>query len=191
MIKYFHIIKFLMTHDLNFLKECWEIEFIKSEFSWIKLIKKIRKMENTYIAWWRLCNEMSKYGNKKQKKLANKINRRLTKEYSVEIGIERTFIDKGLLICHYSSIILYDNIKIGKNFTIRQNTTIGSTGKLKDSFFVIGDNVNIGASTTIVSDNLKIGNNVTIGAMSFINKDIPDNCTVYTEKSNIIKIKAH
>ncbi|WP_338030655.1 serine acetyltransferase [Erwinia endophytica] len=40
-----------------------------------------------------------------------------------------------------------------------------------------------------MSENIKIGNNVTIGAMSFINKNIPDNCTVFTEKINRTIVK--
>ncbi|CCK15710.1 Serine acetyltransferase [Cronobacter universalis NCTC 9529] len=52
---------------------------------------------------------------------------------------------------------------------------------------MIGDNVSIGASSCIIADQISIGNNVVIGAMSFINKDIPDNCTVVTEKTTIIK----
>ncbi|MCZ4058266.1 hypothetical protein O3W44_02860 [Pantoea sp. LMR881] len=34
-----------------------------------------------------------------------------------------------------------------------------------------------------MGNNLTIGNNVTIGAMTFINKNIPDNTVVYTEKN--------
>ncbi|MCO6546122.1 MAG: hypothetical protein J6564_10000 [Gilliamella sp.] len=51
---------------------------------------------------------------------------------------------------------------------------------------IIGDNVSIGANSVILGGKIKIGNNVKIGAMSFVNKDIPDNCTVYTQKTNTI-----
>ncbi|MCO6551479.1 MAG: hypothetical protein J6563_00695 [Gilliamella sp.] len=51
---------------------------------------------------------------------------------------------------------------------------------------IIGDNVSIGASSVILGGKIKIGNNVKIGAMSFVNKDIPDNCTVYTQKTATI-----
>lgn len=44
----------------------------------------------------------------------------------------------------------------------------------------------IGANSVIFSQNLTIGNNVKIGAMSYVNKDIPSNCTFYTEKTNKI-----
>ena len=50
----------------------------------------------------------------------------------------------------------------------------------------IGHNVMIGANSVIFSQNLTIGNNVKIGAMSYVNKDIPSNCTFYTEKTNKI-----
>ena len=184
-MKYIHIIKFLMTHDLKFLKECWRVEFLKkSKFSWKHLLKKLIEKENTYIAWWRLASEMAKYGNKKQRKLAYKINKYLIVRYTVEIGLENTFIDVGFSITHYSSIIFYDNIRAGKNLSIRQNTTIGS--KDEGAYFILGDNVTIGANVCILGGKITIGNSVKIGAMSFVNKDIPDNCTVYTQKTNTI-----
>lgn len=186
-MKYFHIIRFLLTHDLTFLKECWEVEFIKKEFKWRRLLKKMWRKENTYIVWWRLASEMAKYGNKKQKKIAYKINNFLKIKYTVEIGLENTFIDVGFFIGHFASIVLFDNVRAGKNFQIRQCTTIGA--KDRDAMFTFGDNVNIGCGTSIIGGKIKIGSNVMIGAMSFINKDIPDNCTVYTEKTNKIIMK--
>ena len=81
------------------------------------------------------------------------------------------------------------NRKLIINFTIRQCTTIGIKEE-NGKFIQIGDNVNIGAHTCIISDGLTIGDNVIIGAMSFINKDIPSDVTVYTEKTNRIISKA-
>lgn len=50
----------------------------------------------------------------------------------------------------------------------------------------MGDNVYIGSNSVILGGEIKIGNNVKIGVMSFVNKDIPDNCTVYTQKIDTI-----
>lgn len=50
----------------------------------------------------------------------------------------------------------------------------------------IGHNVMIGANSVIFCQNLTIGDNIKIGAMSYVNKDIPNNCTFYTEKTNKI-----
>ena len=51
---------------------------------------------------------------------------------------------------------------------------------------IMGDKVYIGANSIILGGEIKIDNNVKIGAMSFVNNDIPDNCTVYTQKINTI-----
>ena len=53
---------------------------------------------------------------------------------------------------------------------------------------MIGNNVYI-AKGSIVMGGITIGNNVTIGAMSFINRDIPDNTVVYTEKNQVMRLK--
>ena len=76
------------------------------------------------------------------------------------------------------------NTIIGKNCYILQNITIG--GANEPIKIIIGDNVSIGANSVILGGEIKIGNNVKIGAMSFVNNDIPDNCTVYTQKTNTI-----
>ena len=188
-MKYFYIITFLIKHDLTFLKECWEIEFLKNKkFKWNKLLAKMFREKNTYIVWWRLASEMGFHGNKKQKAVAKKIHKKITIKYNIDIGFGAK-IGKGFVIDHYVGVVIIALVKIGENFSIRQNTTIGN------GCVEIGDNVYIGANSCIISnkgispDNpLRIGSNVTIGAMSFINKDIPDNCVVYTEKSNKIII---
>ncbi|VAL22885.1 bifunctional N-acetylglucosamine-1-phosphate uridyltransferase/glucosamine-1-phosphate acetyltransferase [Enterobacter hormaechei] len=54
---------------------------------------------------------------------------------------------------------------------------------------LIGDNVSVGAGSCIIANSIVIGSNVDIGAMSFINKDIPSNCIVYTKKTNEIHFK--
>ena len=44
----------------------------------------------------------------------------------------------------------------------------------------------IGANRVIFCQNLTSGDNAIIGAKSCINKDLPSNCTFYTEKTNKI-----
>jgi serine acetyltransferase len=63
---------------------------------------------------------------------------------------------------HPYSITIGENLIIDENLFIHQNMTIG---------FGRG------------SMNIIIGDNVYIDAMSFVNKEIPDNCTVYTQKN--------
>jgi serine acetyltransferase len=54
-----------------------------------------------------------------------------------------------------------------------------------EGYIVIGDNVEFGANSCIIGD-INIGDNVTIGAMSLINKNVPDNHTVYNSKDMIL-----
>ena len=98
-------------------------------------------------------------------------------------------IQLGLTIPHFTGgIVISDKCIIGKNFKIRQNSTIGIHHSGQTGYIVIGDNVTLGASCCIIGENINIGNNVVVGAMSFINKNIPDNCTCYTKKTNEIII---
>lgn len=95
-------------------------------------------------------------------------------------------IGEGLTIAHHVGVVITKRVVIGKDMKLTQNCVIGRTGKEEKSKIIIGDNFYMGSNSCIIGDNLSIGNNVTVGAMSFINKDIPDNCTVYTEKTNKI-----
>lgn len=114
-------------------------------------------------------------------------------KYGPDISLDAR-IAPGLSFSHFCGIVIAGIAVIGENFHIRQNTTIGAGGSrfhpksYSNKFIKIGDNVEVGASSCIIGDALRIGNNVIIGAMSFINKDIPDNCVCYTKKENTIII---
>lgn len=143
-----------------------------------------------FYFWWRIASHLYNDGNYVKKRIAFKINRMLVKKYNTEIQLPAQ-IAPGLNVAHFLSVVINGCAIIGENFKIRQNTTIGISGKTTAGDaprIIIGDNVEIGANSCIIGDNLHIGNNIIIGAMSFINRDIPDNCTVYTEKKNKIII---
>ena len=71
---------------------------------------------------------------------------------------------------------------IGKNCMINHQVTIGN----QNGYPTILDNVRIHAGAIIFGD-ITIGNNAIIGANATVFKDVPDNCTVYSESSRIIK----
>ena len=201
MFEYIYIIIFLLTHDLTELKEYWHSDIIKNKkFSWLRLIIKTyrhRLIRCRYLFWFRLFNEMFQKGNRKQRKIALKLNQELITKYNIEIGLGAK-IGKNFNLTHLSGIVITSYVEIGNNFTIKQNSTIGikttkqSHGIWKDNYkFKIGDNVFVGANSCIIADSITIGNNVNIGAMSFVNKDISDDCTVYSKKTNEIILKAH
>uniref|UniRef100_UPI0036DB3C52 hypothetical protein n=1 Tax=Photorhabdus sp. RM322S TaxID=3342825 RepID=UPI0036DB3C52 len=104
-------------------------------------------------------------------------------KYGCEIGIGAK-IGPGLSIGHYVGLVIAYEAVIGKNFHVRQNTTIGIVSSNQKGLIHIGDNVTVGANSCIIGDDLYIGDNVMISAMSFINKDISDNNIVYTPKDN-------
>ncbi len=155
-------------------------------FSWFRTIHKAVKCpERTFYFWWRIASYLYRSKKRPGKYLARKINRHLIRNYHTEIQLS-AHIGPGLKITHFLSVVINGSAVIGENFKIRQNCTIGLSGGAGKPgvppAIYIGDNVDIGANSCVIGNNLTIGDNVTIGAMTFINKNIPDNTVVYTEK---------
>ncbi|MDO7927733.1 DapH/DapD/GlmU-related protein [Pseudomonas sp. KFB-139] len=168
----------------NSLKHYWHVEVLgglDKPFSWIRLYRRIRRSRQShYLFWFRLADHLSRTKNRTLKSLAKGINNNLISQHGTEIMLGAD-IDEGLMVGHGLGIVISKRVKIGKNFSIRQNTTIGIDHK-GDAPITIGDNVDVGANSCIIGTGLNIGDNVTIGAMSFINKDIPADHTYITEK---------
>lgn len=157
-------------------------------FTWRRILLRCwRQPGKRFIVWWRIASCLFFQGGAMRRWVAYKINRMLGIRYNTEIMLGAR-IGGGFSITHYNGVVVSHNVVAGKNLTMRQNTTIGTKNNYGHRLIVLGSNVNIGANSCIVGDRLTIGDNVTIGAMSFINKDIPSNCTVYTEKLSTIKI---
>lgn len=166
---------------------CEDVLKGRKKFSWRRILLRCwRQPGKRFIVWWRIANCLFLQGGSFRRRLAHSINRKLERKYNTEIMLGAT-IGGGLRITHYHSIVVSHNVVAGKNLLMRQNTTIGTQNPYGDRLIKIGDNVNIGANSCIIGDRLTIGDNVTIGAMSFINKDIPSDSVVYTEKIQVIK----
>lgn len=96
-------------------------------------------------------------------------------------------IEGGVYLAHPTSTYL-NAIRIGRNFSCRQNTTLGNKYEGdSDGRPIIGDNVSVGANVCIIG-NIRIGNNVVIGAGTVVVKDIPSNSVVVGNPSRIIKV---
>ncbi|WP_250870477.1 serine acetyltransferase [Hafnia paralvei] len=172
------------------LKKCLESEILrnKKSFSWVKvLVSCYKHRKYRFLFWWRVASYLYNTGDRYKIKFAKVINNSLMSKYNTEIELKAD-IDVGLSITHYQGIVISGCAKIGKNFTICQNSVIGIIRDPKTKI-TIGDNVFVGSNSCIIGDNLIIGDNVEIGAMSFVNKDIPSNCTYYTEKTKNIIMK--
>jgi serine acetyltransferase len=163
-------------------------------FSWWKLWRRVAKGgSKNYLFWFRIAQYLYAKDGAFLRSMGKRINRRLIRRFGVEImlGIE---IGEGFLLGHPVGVVVNSGCLIGRNFVLRQNTTIGTTetevGQHRN--IIIGDNVDIGANSCIIGSGLRIGSNVKIGAMSFVNRDIPDNCTFVTVKQGrLIENQVH
>ena len=168
--------------------EYWQCEVSnkKKRGSRIGLISNIVKRifkNNTlrYLFMFRLAQYFYS-GNRFARAYAKRLERKLNLKYGVDISIDAQ-IGSGFRIGHLPGVVITGNVKIGRNFFIRQNTTIGIKTLGLDRYdLVIGDNVSIGANSCVIADTLTIGDNVTIGAMSFVNKDIASGSTFYNAR---------
>lgn len=97
-------------------------------------------------------------------------------------------IGSGFVIYHGAhGSVINPNVKIGKNVTLRQNTTIGS-GSFTDSLKcpIIGNNVEIGPNVVILG-HISIGDNSQIGGGAVVVTDVPSNTIVAGNPAKIIK----
>lgn len=94
-------------------------------------------------------------------------------------------VGKGFYINHGHSTRINAK-RIGDNFQVWQNVTIGVKTQFKnDTIPTIGNNVKICSGACVCGD-ITIGNNVTIGANSVVMKSVPDNCVVVGNPARII-----
>ena len=94
-----------------------------------------------------------------------------------------TKIGKGLQLGHpFSSVI--NASKIGEHCAIFQDVTVGNS---RGGRPIIGSNVSIFVNSVVIG-NITIGDNVTIGSCTFINKDVPSNCTVVGIPARIVNL---
>jgi len=115
------------------------------------------------------------------------VRRLYSTRYSLWISPDAN-IGGGLRISHCFSIII-NSAEIGDNFTVLQQTTIGSNnGGNRSGCCKIGDNVFMGAGAKIIG-NVNIESNVVIGANAVITKNIISGVTVAGVPAKIINYK--
>lgn len=171
------------------LVDFWRVEVTGgSRFRPYRCWRRIRRKEtNHYLFWFRLGQYFSRKtpGLINYPRLAKRIQVALVSRHNMDISLESD-IEMGLRIMHRVGIVITGRAKIGRNFVIRQNTTIGIVGR-EVGLIEIGDNVNLGANVCIIGDHLRIGDNVTVGAMALITRDVPSNSLYYCQITPVIR----
>lgn len=142
------------------------IRFLRIERS----INRNRK-SRTLITLFRIAQYFNKSYRFNPLRTISSINFKIISEWISGCDLPiNTSIGIGLRIYHPSGIAINDLTTIGKNVTLRQNSTIGhkiAGGKCP----IIGDNVDIGANVCIIGDVQIQGNNY-IGAGSVVVDDV-------------------
>lgn len=98
-------------------------------------------------------------------------------------------IGPGILIAHFSNIIIGDGVVIGKGATLHQGVTIGVSGRNESRGVpLIGDNFFAGANA-VVAGKIIIGNNVAVSANSFVNHNVASDSIVNNQELKIVSRK--
>ena len=105
--------------------------------------------------------------------------------YKLGYTIYKNNFGPGVCFCHYGTLVVNKDARIGKNCRIHVGVNIGG---YSGGVPIIGDNVYIGPGAKIFGG-IIIGNNVSIGANAVVNKSVPDNAVVAGVPAKIIKIK--
>ena len=82
---------------------------------------------------------------------------------------------EGLVIWHGQNIIVNENAKVGRNFSISAGCCIGHANGLVP---VVGDNVEMNIGSRVLGG-VNIANDVTIGASALVVKSIDTPCTTW------------
>lgn len=98
------------------------------------------------------------------------------KKLSYKLGytIYKNNFGPGVCFCHYGTLVVNKEARVGKNCRIHVGVNIGG---YNGGVPTIGDNVYIGPGAKIFGG-IIIGNDVKIGANAVVSKDVPDGATV-------------
>lgn len=135
---------------------------------------KLRRTE-----YWHNCKSHNIFD-----KLILMVKSNALKKYGMKLGysIPINAIGPGLCLAHPGTIVINDNVKIGRNARIHVDVNIGNSSEFGDNHVntnvpTIGDNVYIGPGAKIFGK-ISIGNNARIGANAVVNRDVPAGVTV-------------
>lgn len=185
---YINSLRFLIAILLYLFAKNNVKEIIKKDvYRWIKIynLDKINKNFFINLSWLLLYYKEFRNVYTYRVKNTNKILYFIIKcIYPIEktILITTPEIGGGFVIFHGFATIINAN-KIGENFTVYQNVTIGNIDGQRP---IIEDNVQI-TTSSVVLGNITIGQNSIIGANTTVTKNVPENCTVVGNQGMIVK----
>lgn len=110
------------------------------------------------------------------------------------LGVElphKTRIGRGLRLHHGVGLVVNDGAIIGRDCTLRQNTTIGNkmgADGLPSACPRLGDRVDVGSNVVIIGP-VTVGDDVVIGAGSVVVKDVPANSYIAGNPAKILERK--
>lgn len=166
-----------MSSFIKIIKEDYLQRFsTDSQITYFKLIKSfLLDLNYRVVVKYRIQSKLysNSKGNKVNKLLAVYLRNSNIKKYGVEFGLTSR-IKGGLNIHHINGIVIGEGVRIGRNFNLFQQVTIG---KKQGGYPTIGDNVWVYPGAKVIG-NIKIGDNAIIGANAVVIKDITNNITV-------------
>ncbi len=100
-------------------------------------------------------------------------------------------IGPGLGLGHFGTIIIHGKVKMGRNCSLAQDTTIGTRGNgLGAGVPVIGDNVYFGSGCRVLGP-IHVGNGAAIGSNAVVLCDVPDGATAVGVPARIMPGSRH
>lgn len=130
-----------------------------------------------FLKYLRMCEYLTNVKSVPFRVIRLKYYKWLYLRLSVKLGfsIPLNCFDLGLYLPHYGGIIVNENVKIGRNCSIRPFTVIGNKRDgHNEEVPIIGHNVSIGCNVSIIGK-VTVGDNVVIGAGTVVTKSVPSN----------------
>ena len=92
----------------------------------------------------------------------------------------------GLHIYHFGGIFIGEQVKIGENFSLSHDVTIGLAGEgPRRGAPVIGDNVYVAPGAKLYG-RIKVGDNVRVGANTIVDRNVPENALVQVARPQVV-----
>jgi serine O-acetyltransferase len=165
-------LEYLRADLFNSNVDRWTIrEYFKNDvMRYQRILRKLEYYLNCKPRWW--SRPMQMYLRWRRLRLGVRLG----------ITISPNCFGPGLSIAHPGSLVVNDEVKVGRNCRIHSCVNIGL---FRDKAPLIGDNVYIGPGAKLFGG-IRIGDDVAIGANAVVNKDVPANVTVGGVPARII-----